>query len=377
MATNSPNFNLVLATSADQVNVVTQVAGNFSTIDSVMALALNSTGLKAGLFLATPALSSPTITGAVTGLFSITASTGHFNTVTATGGAVTLNTLNIGTYSVPSTIGATGALLTVVTGNAMWIAPSGGTGANTGLSNLAVVAINTNLNTFSAGFVTVDRVIASSGALTGLTAFQATTGTFAGNLLVSGTATINAINCTGGAITGASIGIGTYSMPATLGTQGQVLRASGTNLIFSSPATTNSVAFSLSIPNLISVSGTTATAMVIFANSLFDPGSNVTTNGFFTAPTAGTYNFSAALAGSVVNVGGTSVAYIAINTTTLYNFLIVPSNTSIVPFFASMDLNLTLGSGNTVAVFIGHAGGSAISLNGFAGYFSGKRLYEF
>lgn len=370
MATNSPNFNLVLATSADQVNVVTQVAGNFSTIDSVMALALNSTGLKAGLFLATPALSSPTITGAVTGLFSITASTGHFNTVTATGGAVTLNTLNIGTYSVPSTIGATGALLTVVTGNAMWIAPSGGTGANTGLSNLAVVAINTNLNTFSAGFVTVDRVIASSGALTGLTAFQATTGTFAGNLLVSGTATINAINCTGGAITGASIGIGTYSMPATLGTQGQVLRASGTNLIFSSPATTNSVAFSLSIASGTNISSTPT--LIRFVNSLFDPGSNVTTNATFVAPANGTYEFSAFL---ISTGSGSNMVLLnfAINTSTTFNFFTsVVGSTS----YINMSIIKTLASGDAVAIYGSTTGGAAQVL-GACGFFSGKRLYEF
>lgn len=233
MSTTSPNFNLVLATTADQVNVVTQIANNFSSLDSILAVVHTGSGqLKPTLSLTTPVLINPSISGTASGAGIMIASTGQFNTITATGGVLTVNAFSIGSYSIPSTIGATNQLLTVVTGNAQWVAAAPGTGANQSISNLASVAINTSLNTFSAGFVTVDRLITTSGALTGLTSFQATAGTFAGNVTISGTATINVVNCTGGAITAGGLAVGTYSYPSTVGSTGFILAVTTGNLVF-------------------------------------------------------------------------------------------------------------------------------------------------
>lgn len=234
MSTLSNYFQLVLATPPDIVDVTAHVANNFSSLDAILSIAHTGSGqLKSSLTLATPTLINPTFSGTLAGANLIAASTGRFNTITATGGILTVSTLNIGTYALPSTIGATNQLMTVITGNATWVTPAGGTGANTGLSNLASVAINTNLNTFSAGFVTVSRVIATSGALTGLTVFQASTGTFAGNVTVTGTLTADVVNCTGGTITAGSITLGTYALPAAIGTTGQILTvAAGPTLNF-------------------------------------------------------------------------------------------------------------------------------------------------
>jgi hypothetical protein len=222
MSTTSPNFGLVIATTSDQVNVVTQIAGNFSTLDSVIGIAHTGTGqLKSGLALMNPTLQSPTLSGTLSG-GTIAATTGRFNTITATGGMITANTFAIGTYNLPTTIGADATILTVVTSNAVWVANAPGTGANAGLSNLAAVAINTSLNTFTAGFVTVNRVVATSGNLIGLSTAIATIGTF-GTLAVTGTLTAAAANFTGGSITPAAFSIGTYSYPATVGADKQVL----------------------------------------------------------------------------------------------------------------------------------------------------------
>lgn len=234
MSTTSPNFNFVLATTADPVNVVTQIANNFSTLDSVLAVAHTGTGaIKAGITLQSPVLQNPTVSGALT-LASLTASTGVFTTITASAGKIIVNTFGIGTYLLPVAIGTTSQLLTVSGGNAVWLDATPNTGANQALSNLTTVAFNTSLNTFTGGLATLTRIIATSGAITGLTAFQATTGTFAGNLVVSGTATINVINCTGGTITAGGFTIGTYSYPATVGSTNQLMVVTTGNLIFQS-----------------------------------------------------------------------------------------------------------------------------------------------
>lgn len=287
MSSQSPNFNLVIATTSDQVNVVTQIANNFSTLDTVLSVVLTATGaVKPSTFLAVPTISSPVISGSMTGVFSITASTGNFQTVTATSGSVTLGYLGIGTYSIPATLGADGALLTVQTGNAQWVSPSGGTGANTGLSNLASVAINTNLNSFTASAITMSAVIATSGTLTGLTVFQATTGTFAGNVTISGTATINAVNCTGGAGTFASVGIGTYSLPSTLGSNGQFLRVTTGAAIFSNPVST--AMFCLFNG---SASGSSSSVILKSFSVVYDAAGSANGTGYVT-PSSGLYNIT-------------------------------------------------------------------------------------
>ena len=241
MSTTSTNFSFVLATTSDTVNVAVHVADNFSTLDSLIGIVHTGTGqLKTGLALTSPTLLNPVLTGTMTG-GTIVATTARFQTITATGGALTVNSLTVGTYSYPATIGSSAQVLTVVTGHAVF-ASNLDTGANTALSNLAAVAINTNLNTFTAGLVTVAHVIATSGSLTGLTVFQATTGTFAGALLaqagitVTGTVAASVVNCTGGAITATSLSVGTYAYPATVGTTGSFLTVTTGNVVFSTAA---------------------------------------------------------------------------------------------------------------------------------------------
>lgn len=232
MSTTSTTFSFVLATTSDPVDVVTQIANNFSSIDSILSVAHTGTGqLKPVTVFVSPSLTNPTLVGTMTG-GNVFATTGNFQTITATGGALKVNTLTVGTYSVPATVGNSGEVLTVLTGNAVWVANAPGTGANAGLSNLTSVVINTNLNTFTAGFITANRIIATSGALTGLTVFQATTGTFAGNVTITGTLTANVINATGGTITAGALSIGTYAMPATIGSTTQVLTVTTGNAVW-------------------------------------------------------------------------------------------------------------------------------------------------
>lgn len=371
MSTYSPTFNLVLATTSDQVNVVTQIAANFSSLDSILSICHTGTGqFKSGVFLASPGLSSPTITGSMTGVFSLTASTGAFNTITATGGAVTVNSFSIGTYSLPQTIGATSAILTVVTGNAQWAAAAPNTGANQALSNLASVAINTNLNTFTAGFVTVDRLITTSGALTGLTSFQAATGTFAGNVTISGTATINAVNCTGGAGTFASVTVGTWGLPSTIGAAGQIMQVSGGTAGWG--GSVGSASFSYYAANSGTV-GAGTTGAVTFATAVFDPQSLVTTGGLFTAPAAGTWligvGFSIkAVAAAAIASGGLIVA------TTKYAFATAVTN-SASGSLLSGDLVLNLASGATVYPYIENANNASVAITtNFPGHFYGHRI---
>jgi len=234
MSTTSPNFAFVLATTSDTVSVTSHISNNFSSIDSILSAVHTGTGqLRPSVSVTTPVLINPTLSGTLSGGAMVSASTGNFSTITATGGLLTVNALSVGTYGYPAAIGSTSTILTVVTGNAVWAAATPNTGANLGLSNLASVAINTNMNTFTAGLVTMARVIATSGSLTGLTAFQASTGTFIGNVVISGTATVNVLNCTGGAGTFSSLSIGTYAVPATIGATGQVLAAVTGNAVWS------------------------------------------------------------------------------------------------------------------------------------------------
>jgi len=225
MSTTSPNFGLIIATTSDTVSVTSHLANNFSTVDALIGMCHTGTGeFKVNLSLTTPTLVNPVISGTCTG-GTIIATTGKFNTITATGGIIAVNSLTLGNYTIPSTIGTTGQLLTVSGGNAVWMDNAPGTGADTALSNLASVAINTSLGTFSAGKVTVAQILATSGTLSGLTSIVATTGTFSANLTIAGTVLAGAVNCTGGAITAGGLAIGTYSYPATVGTVGYALVA--------------------------------------------------------------------------------------------------------------------------------------------------------
>lgn len=221
MSTLSPIFGFVLATTADTVNVVTQIAGNFSSLDSVIGVAHTGTGqLKSGMTIQSPTVVSPTLVGTMTGSV-VAVSTGKFNTVTATGGAIIVDSLAVGTYSYPATIGSTGQLLTVSADNAVWIDNVPNTGAGVKLDNLDAVAINTSLNNFTAGTVVVNSIKATAGTLSGLTSVVSTTGTFSG-LNIVGTMNADAINFTGGTVKVASFSVGTYTYPNALGSTGQV-----------------------------------------------------------------------------------------------------------------------------------------------------------
>lgn len=284
MSTTSPNFNLVLATSADLVAVDSHLSNNFSTLDSVLAVLHTGTGqFKASVTIPTPILQSPVFSGTASGAGIVLASTGAFSTITATGGSLTINSLSVGTYGYPAIIGSTSAILTVVTGNAQWAAATPNTGANQALSNLTTVAFNTGIGTGSGGFFTFNRLNVSSGALTGLTTFQATTGTFAGSLVVTGTVTANAVNCTGGSITGASIGIGTYSMPSILGSTGQFLKVSASTLGFADATST-------AIFSLINGGAATGQSSIIVSSFtvVYDPAGSATATGY-TTPSSGVY----------------------------------------------------------------------------------------
>lgn len=316
MSTTSTNFSLVLATTSDQVNVVTHIANNFSSLDSILSQVHTGTGqLKAGLNVSNWTATNPTIVGTMTG-GTIVATTGRFQTITATGGALTASTLAVGTYSFPTTVGATGALLTVVTGNAVWVAPSGGTGANTGLSNLASVAINTSINTFTGGFATLDRVLATSGALTGLTVFQASTGTFAGNVTITGTLTANAINATGGAITAGSLAIGTYALPTTIGATNQILTVTTGNAVWLNRTTNTNAyifAFADTVAALPGLNPSTGEVQLFFNNEINDTASvfNAATTAYqLTVAASGFYQIGCFLTFAVGTLPKNFIAYV-------------------------------------------------------------------
>jgi len=377
MSTQSPNFNLTIATTSDQVNVVTQIANNFSTLDTMLSYVHATTGgIKPSTFLPVPQLSSPTVTGSMTGVFSITASTGLFNTVTCTSGNVTFGYVGIGTYSLPTTLGSTGALLTVQTGNAQWVSPSGGTGANTGLSNLASVAINTNLNSFTASAVTMSAVIATSGSLTGLTVFQATTGTFAGNVSITGTLTANAVVHTGGIGTYSSLSVGTYAMPATLGSNSTVLFVTTGALNFYAPGTPGP---SFSYVSINSAQATaTSTIVPTYNAQILDASSVVTTGGTFTVSVSGTYEINAYM--TIINSGGASCTAGVYKNGVAFINAIQNGGSGTTPIPIAFITPLT--SGDVISLFVKNAAAagslslSNTSLNG-AGYFNGKRLYSF
>lgn len=381
MSTTSPNFGFILATASDTVNVVAHVANNFSTLDTILSGVITTGGaLKASLPLTTPALTNPTITGSLAGAFSMAASTGTFFTITATGGLLTVNTFNIGTYALPATIGASSFVLTVVTNNAVWAAGVPNTGANLGLSNLAAVAINTNLNTFSAGFVTVDRLVASSGALTGLTTFQATTGTFAGAVTISGTLTANVVNCTGGTSTFAGLSVGTYAFPGTLGSTGQVLRVAASTLGFASATSPAVFCYSQAASNNNVNNGTTAT--LLFNTKVYDP-TNLVASSVFTATTAGIYRF---LLGSLsLSVTGSALGSVGL--------IIAGTTRSAVDFnnasgtFTNLHTVMvaSMASGDTARAFlvVTAGAGSAVTTNALNGtaanmiaYFCGEQLFQ-
>lgn len=387
MSTTSPIFSLVLATTSDQVNVVTQIANNFLSLDTILSAAHTGTGqLKSSLTLTQPMLVNPTISGAASGIFSITASTGQFNTITATGGLLTLNSFTIGTYAYPATIGSTNQVLTVQTGNAVWVTNPGGTGAATNLSNLAVVAINTNLNTFTAGFVTVARIIATSGAITGLTSFQATAGTFVGAVTALGTINANVLNVTGGAGTFSSVSVGTWALPSTLAATG-VMRSLSATATWYAPAMVSPAAFSImSVTSGFAAANTTGNIPVVFSAKQYDPvGSYSTANGLYVAATNGTYKFSlnnlnfrasggGVIAGSIgVVANGTAINMVALQDSATFSQI-------------NGIVYASVASGNTAFVFInpGATAGASITLGTGTGtapvaaaFFSGERMFEF
>lgn len=339
MSTTSPNFNLVLATASDVVAVDSHIANNFSTLDSVVGKVITGTGrLITSIPMTSPVLTNPIIIGTASGASLIIASTANFSSVTAAAGAVTLTTFSIGTYSYPTAIGSTSAVLTVVTGNAQWAAAAPNTGANQALSNLAAVALNTSLGTGTAGFFTVDRIIATSGALTGITSFQATTGTFTGNVVISGTATINAVNCTGGAGTFGTLGIGTYTLPAVLGSSGQILKVSTGTLGFYTPSP---------IAVFCLVSGSCSGAAVVGVSAfttVYDPAGSATATGY-TTPSSGVYNIT------LMNMGqsGTVSTVVLAIATTNYTLASVSQSMQIIQTIAAgvvISATATFGGGN-------------------------------
>lgn len=292
MSTTSTNFHFVLATTSDPVNVVTQIANNFSSLDSILSICHTGTGqFKSGLLLISPTLSGATISG-VFNANTVAATAGVFSTVTATAGYLVVSTFGIGNYIFDSTAGANGNVLTVVTGNARWAVPAPGTGAASNLSNLAAVVINTNLNTFSAGFVTFARIVATSGNLTAFTAITGSTGKF-NVLTVTGTLTADVINVTGGNITAGGFAIGTYSYPTTRGTTGQVLTMTTNNARWIVPNLAQTAAyFAARI-----TSGGTAVIVSDYANVVFEVEELDTSNqydpatGIFSVTASGYYQF--------------------------------------------------------------------------------------
>lgn len=392
MSSTSTNFAFVLATSSDVVSVTSHIANNFARVDSVFGIAHTGSGqLKSGLTLTNYTLVNPTISGTISSNV-VMASTGSFQTITASGGIINVSTFSIGSYSYPTTVGTNSTILTVVTSNAVWAAAAPNTGANLALSNIATVALGASLGTGSAGFFTFARVIATSGSITGLTVFQATTGTFAGSVTVSGTLTANVLNCTGGAITAGGFAIGTYSYPNTLGSTGQILRVASSTLSFVSPTMSTAVAFRLSTVVGATAAGATGTAGVVatFTTEDLDVGGNVTTAGVFTAPANGIYQFSFLYyaSASAGFQAGAAMFGMILNTNTLIPMAFV--GTTGTQFPVAGIYTTSMGSGGTVAIgcwngttaaascyIIATAVSTAFSYTGSGSYFSGKRLFEF
>lgn len=373
MSTTSPNFNLILATTSDTVSVTSHIANNFSTLDAVISVSHTGTGqLKNSLALNTPTLTSPALVGTMSG-GNVFATTGSFNTITATGGALTINAFTVGTYGIPATIGGSADVLTVVTGNAVWVAPAPGTGANDALSNLGTVAINTNMNTFTAGFVTVNRIITTSGSLTGLTAFQATAGTFAGNVTISGTATINAVNCTGGSITAGGLAVGTYSYPATVGAVNQVLKVVTNNAVWVTHTNTSAYFRALfTVTNL----GSAGVSNVVFGSKVFDSASIFNTGATATQVTitaSGYYHFMVQAQVVATSAGVTGIVYLATSASAGSYVMVLPD----VVGTASRQprqygaILLLCTSGDKFGIVLDAQGTGEVSFDGF---FSGYKI---
>jgi hypothetical protein len=368
MSSTSPNFKFVLASSSDIVAVDSHIANNFSTVDSLFGALHTGTGqFKTNIAMTAPTITNPIIVGTLSGAGVVMASTGNFSTITATGGALTVNSFSLGTYGYPVAIGSTSQVLTVVTGNAQWAAAAPNTGANQGLSNLTSVAINTNMNTFTGGFVTVDRLIATSGALTGLTVFQATTGTFVGNVTITGTMTAAAVNCTGGSITAGGITIGTYALPSTIGSVNQVMQVSGGTVSFGAPLLAQTTTYFKATCTSPAYSGGSS---IIFDSKVFDTGSVYNSaNGIFTCSKNGFYHLGAYVTIGAsffatapervlsISVGDASVNYVKIINNTM--------NTASVALCLALMTQLTTGA--TLVVVVSTTAGNVQS-GAFWGY---------
>lgn len=210
MSTTSTNFSLVLATTSDTVSVVNHIANNFTTLDTILAVLHTGTGqLKSSITLPSPVLSG-TMTGG-----TIIATTGSFQTLTATGGLITgLTTLTVQTITATGglltglttvgaqTVTATGGILTgLTTVGAQTVTATGG--IVTGLTTLGAQTITatggivTGLSTLSATQIigttgTFGAVFATAGSFSGLTSISVTTGTIV-NGFVAGTSTFTGL----------------------------------------------------------------------------------------------------------------------------------------------------------------------------------------
>lgn len=349
MSTTSPNFALVLATSSDTVSVTSHLSNNFASLDTILAVAHTGTGaLKANLALQAPVLINPTVSGTINA-GTIVASTGRFNTITATGGTLVVGAFSIGTYSFPATASADTTILTLSGGNAKWAASAPNTGANQALDNLVSVAINTNLNTFSAGFVTVNRIVSTSGALTGLTSFQATVGTFVGLVTALGTVTANVVNCTGGAITAGGFAIGTYSYPGTIGASGQVLTVTAGTLAFGTPVLTQTAAYfsAYSTRN----AATTGDATIIYEVKDIDSVTQYNTAaGVYTITASGYYSIGCGVlfSGTAASSSDATVMIVVGTTTNFAGRIFIPALTQ--TLFVQGNILTLATSGDTVSV---------------------------
>lgn len=380
MPSTSPNFHLTLASTDDLVDVAAHVAAPLSTIDAVLAVVHTGTGqLKAGLTFTNPVLIAPAVSGTLSSNI-LAASTGIFNTLIATSGSLAVGSISIGNYSMPIALGTNSQILTVSSGNVVWANATPNTGADQALDNLTTIAFNTNLNTFTAGFVTVTRIIATSGALTGLTAFRASTGTFTGNVTVTGTLTANVVNCTGGAITAGGVTVGTWALPSTLGATNSVLRSLASTASWAALPMTLQTAFS--VYNVVATTVFTSTFQALaFASEIYDGGNNVTT-GAFTAPASGLWEFDYSM--TFVKVATTAsdlTVGIRINTTN-YALNVLPLATAagaVYNLYGSIANTVTSGAVIVVYASISNPNGNwtvNTDTGTTVGLFKGKRLFE-